>query len=246
MTSSTIIAISDSIEDSRILYCSGNPCERPFVDYSYIVRGVSGGEVEVKSTKLAGRRIALCLTGSVAVIEAPKLARELRRHGAEVHCYMTKYAVKYGVNPSVMEWATKNKVIMRLSGQVEHLADYDLVVVYPATLNTVNKIALGIADNAVTTLCAATPPNRLLVVPAMNMRLFSNPILQKNIKRLKELGVTVLLPRFEEGVAKIPRVEEVTDNVIRLLSSSKLRGRRILILTGPSRYDIDAARCYSQ
>ena len=207
---------------------------------------MSGGEVEVKSTKLTGRRIALCLTGSVAVIEAPKLARELRRHGAEVHCYMTKYAVKYGVNPSVMEWATKNKVIMRLSGQVEHLADYDLVVVYPATLNTVNKIALGIADNAVTTLCAATPPNRLLVVPAMNMRLFSNPILQKNIKRLKELGVTVLLPRFEEGVAKIPRVEEVTDNVIWLLSSSKLRGRRILILTGPSRYDIDAARCYSQ
>ncbi|RLF25344.1 MAG: bifunctional phosphopantothenoylcysteine decarboxylase/phosphopantothenate--cysteine ligase CoaBC [Thermoprotei archaeon] len=242
-SSSTIIIINKDIKESRILYCKGHPCRGVFIDYSYLIKGIEKGEVMLKSTKLMGRRIALCLTGSAAVTLAPLLARELRRHGAEVQCYMTKYAIEFGLNPKLMEWATKSRVIVELTGQVEHLADYDLVIIYPATLNTINKIAFGIADNAVTTLCAATPPNRLLIILAMNMRLFSNPVLQESINKLRELGVTILMPRFEEGVAKIPKVEEVVDHAIRLMTTSKLRDRKVLILTGPTRYRIDAVRC---
>lgn len=247
MASSTIMAVRRSLKDSRILYCRGNPCQGEFLDYSHLLKieERAGGEILRKSDKLADRKVALCLTGSVAAIEAPKLARELRRHGAQVVCYMTDYAVKYGVSPEVMEWATGNEVVRELTGRVEHLHDYDLVMVYPATLNTIGKIAQGIADNAVTTLCAATEMDRLILVPAMNMRLYDSPVLQENIAKLKRLGGTVISPRFSEGIAKIPKVEEAVDHAIRKLSRSRLRDRKALILAGPTRYDLDPIRFIS-
>lgn len=245
MSSSTIIAVSDNLRDSKILYCKGNPCENQFVDYSHIL--FDGGIVEVsrKSGKLAGNRIALCLTGSVACIEAPKLARELRRHGAEVTCYMTQAAVDYGVSPYVMEWATGKPAILKLTGMTEHLERYDLVVIYPATLNTISKIAQGIADNAVTTLCASTDPTRLLIAPAMNMKLYNNKFFMENMEKLRRLGVTFVDPRISEGAAKVATVDTTVDHIIRCLSSSKLRGRGVLILTGPTRYDLDPVRYIS-
>jgi phosphopantothenoylcysteine decarboxylase/phosphopantothenate--cysteine ligase len=247
MTSSTIMAVGRNIKDSRIFYCRGNPCEGEFLDYSHLVKIEEGrgGETLRKSDKLADRKVALCLTGSVAAIEAPKLARELKRHGAQVDSYMTDYAVKYGVSPEVMEWATGNEVVKELTGRVEHLHDYDLVMVYPATLNTIGKIAQGIADNAVTTLCAATDMDKLIIVPAMNMRLYDSPVLQENLSKLKRLGVTVISPRFSEGIAKIPKVEKVADHAIRKLSISRLRDKKALILTGPTRYDLDPIRFIS-
>jgi len=195
--------------------------------------------------KLAGRRMALCLTGSVAAIEAPKLARELRRHGADVTCYMTEAAVDYGVSPHVMEWATGKPVVLKLTGKAEHLEDYDLVLVYPATLNTISKLARGLADNAVTALCASTDPSRLLVAPAMNLKLYRNAFFVKNMEALRKVGVTFLEPRFEEGVAKVASVEAAVDHAVRCLSTSKLKGRGVLILTGPTRYDLDPVRYIS-
>lgn len=241
-TSATIMAVGKDIGDSRVLYARGPPCESAFVDYSFLLRDMMEGEVALKSSKLLGKKIAVCLTGSVASIEAPKLARELRRHGAEVRAFMTKYAIAYGVSPKVMEWATRNKVVVELGGMSEHLAHYDLVVVYPATLNTIIKASLGIADNAVTTLIASTPPDRIIMVPAMNLKLYSNPLLGEALSKLRRLGVTVLEPYFEEGVAKVPSPEEVADVCIRVLSLSKLRGRRVLILAGATRYMLDAVR----
>lgn len=195
--------------------------------------------------KLAGRRMALCLTGSVAAIEAPKLARELRRHGAEVTCYMTEAAVDYGVSPHVMEWATGKPAVLKLTGRAEHLEDYDLILLYPATLNTISKLAQGLADNAVTALCASTDPSRLIIAPAMNLKLYRNSFFIKNVERLKKAGATFLEPRFEEGVAKVASVEAAVDHAIRRLSTSKLKGRGVLILAGPTRYDLDPVRYIS-
>jgi len=186
MSSSTIMAVSKGISNSIILYCRGNPCQSHFIDYSHIIH--NGGnymELHSKSEKLANRRIALCLTGSVASIESPKLARELRRYGADVTCYMTKAAVEYGVSPKVMEWATSKPIILELTGMAEHLTPYDLVIIYPATLNTICKIAHGIADNAVTTLCSSIEPTKLLIAPAMNLKLYKNETLKDSINKLK-------------------------------------------------------------
>ena len=245
MSSSTIMAVSDELKNSKILYCKGNPCQNRFVDYSHILFDGGAMEVSGKTSKLTGKKIALCLTGSVACIEAPKLARELRRHGAEVTCYMTQAAVDYGVSPYVMEWATGRPVVLKLTGMTEHLESYDLVVVHPATLNTIGKIAQGIADNAVTSLCASTDPTRLLVAPAMNLKLYDNKFFIENVEKLKRLGVTFVEPRISEGAAKVATVDVTVDYVIRCLSLSKLRGRGVLILAGPTRYDLDPVRYIS-
>lgn len=256
MSSSTIIAIANKILNSKIFYCKGNPCESVFIDYSYLLRKTSSAsqvqrmqagtaEVSRKTSKLSGKKIALCLTGSVATIESPKLARWLRRHGAYVRCYMTKMSIEYGVSPKVMEWATGNPVVLELTGAAEHLEDYDLVIVYPATMNTLCKIANGIADNPVTTLCASTRPTKLLVAPAMNLKLYDNPVFRRALNSLDKSGVTIVQPRINEGAAKIASIEKTIDYIIRCLSTSILKGRGILILTGPTRYDLDPIRYIS-
>jgi len=255
MSSSTIMAVAKDIRSSRILYCKGNPCQGRFIDYSHIITRESRGnptltarqprELTTKDGKLQGRKIALCVTGSVASIESPKLARWLRRHGAEVECFMTEASIKHGISSTVMEWATGKPVILELTGKAEHLTDYDLVIVYPATMNTICKIAGGIADNPVTTLCASTKPSRLVVAPAMNLRLYENPAFLNAVTTLKRLGVTVIEPRIDEGAAKVASVEKTVDYVIRKLSNSVLKGRGILILTGPTRYDLDPVRYIS-
>ncbi len=155
---------------------------------------------------------------------------------------MTQASVDYGISPYVMEWATKRPVISKLTGIVEHLMSYDLVVVYPATLNTINKIAQGLADNAVTTLCASTDPTRLLIAPAMSLRLYKNAILKASVEKLAKMGATFVEPRLSEGTTKVATVDTTVDHVIRCLSISRLKGRGILILTGPTRYDLDPIR----
>ena len=239
MSSSTIMAVEAELNSSKIFYCRGNPCKGEFLDFSYIIG--SRSEIEIKSGKLSGRKVALCVTGSVAAIEAPKLARELMRHGAEVHAFMTKFGAEY-CSPKLMEWATKNDVITELSGRAEHLIGFDAALVYPATLDTVNKIAQGIADNAVTTLCASMPTDKLIIAPAMSLRLYSNGTFQENVSKLKRLGATVVPPRMSEGAAKVASIYDVVDYTIRGLSLSRLRERRVLILAGPTRYDLDPVR----
>jgi len=171
---------------------------------------------------LNGKRIALCLTGSVAIIEAPNLARELRKkYMADVQCFMTENAVKHGITPEIMKLMTKKPVITELTGFTEHMMDFDLVVVYPATFNTINKIANGIADNAVTSLCGATAPNKLFIVPTMNLKFYNNPILKENLTKLKKIGVIILEPEIKEGVVKPTPIEEIIAQAIQIISTSK-------------------------
>lgn len=107
------------------------------------------------------------------------------------------------------------------------------------------KIASGIADNSVTTLCASTSKNKLIIAPAMNLKLYMNKFFQENLNKLRGLGATIVEPRMEGGIAKVALVEEVVDHAVRKLSMSRLKGRRVLILNGPTRYDLDAIRFIS-
>ena len=103
------------------------------------------------SKKLSGKKIILALTGGIACVECVKLARQLIRHGADVYTVMSKEACRI-LSTIAMEFATGKEVITELGGKVEHVSqDADLMLIAPCTANTVAKIALGIADNAVTT-----------------------------------------------------------------------------------------------
>ncbi|TKJ21891.1 MAG: phosphopantothenoylcysteine decarboxylase [Promethearchaeota archaeon Loki_b32] len=213
--------------------------------------------VESKGTILRGKTICMCLTGSVAVVSSPIVARELMRLGAEVICIMSKAATEL-ITPALMEWATGNKVITNLTGAVEHVylagdrprsvGKADLILICPATANTISKIAYGIDDTPVTTVASTAFGSSIpiVIVPAMHESMYRHPILKQNERKLREYGVEILGPRISEGKAKIARIDDIIDRVIDLLISEKdLEGKKILITAGPTREAIDSVRFVS-
>ncbi|TET04248.1 MAG: bifunctional phosphopantothenoylcysteine decarboxylase/phosphopantothenate--cysteine ligase CoaBC [Promethearchaeota archaeon] len=212
--------------------------------------------IESKGTILKGKTVCMCLTGSVACINSPMIARELMRLGAEVIVTMSKAATEL-INPSLMHWATGNPVITKLTGAVEHVflagdrpnhfGKADIILVSPATANTISKIANGIDDTTVTTVVSTAFGSSIpiVIVPAMHASMF-HPIIERNIARLKECGINVLGPRLSEGKAKIAKVEDIIDKVIDLLITTRdLEGKKVLITAGPSREAIDSIRYLS-
>ena len=213
--------------------------------------------IESKGTILRGKTICMCLTGSVAVITSPIVARELMRLGAEVICVMSKAATEL-INPSLMEWATGNKVITNLTGAVEHvylagdrpktIGKADIILICPATANTISKIACGIDDTPVTTVVSTAFGTSIpiVIVPAMHESMYRHPILKQNENKLRECGVEILRPRLSEGKAKIARIDDIIDRVIDILVSKKdFEGKRVLITAGPTREAIDSVRFVS-
>ena len=213
--------------------------------------------MQSKGTILSGKTICMCLTGSVAVVTSPIVARELMRLGAEVICVMSKAATEL-ISPALMEWATGNKVITKLTGAVEHIylagdrpraaGKADLILICPATANTISKIACGIDDTPVTTVATTSFVSSIpiVIVPAMHESMYKHPILQENEKKLKECGIDILGPRISEGKAKIARIDDIIDRVIDIIIAKKdLEGKKILITAGPTREAIDSVRFVS-
>jgi phosphopantothenoylcysteine decarboxylase/phosphopantothenate--cysteine ligase len=191
--------------------------------------------IGVKGDSLEGMKIVLCVTGSVAAIKSPEIARELMRLGAEVYTVMTPMAQKI-IHPYVMEGSTGNSVVTELTGEIEHVTlggDHDdkadLILVAPSTANTIGKAASAIDDTPVTTLLttaigAGIP---IIIAPAMHASMYRHPLVMENMRKLQSIDVEVLIPRFEEDKAKIPDTGEIVDSVVRRLTVPKdLEGRR--------------------
>ena len=207
--------------------------------------------IGTKGNELEDTRIVLCITGSVAAVKSAEIARELMRHGAEVYPVLTAMTQKI-IHPYLMEWATGNSVVTELTGKVEHVAlagDHpekaDLVLVAPATANTISKIACGIDDTPVTTVVSTAFGSNIpiIIVPAMHESMYRHPIVTENIEKLKSLGLGFVGPRIEEGKAKIAEVKDVVSAVIRKLAVAKdLVGKRVLVTAGPTLEYIDPIR----
>jgi len=200
-------------------------------------------KVELISDYLLGKKIGLCVTGGVAAMETPKIARMLRRYGAEVTAYVTRAGLSFTTKDG-LEWATEKPVITKLSGSAEHLCKNHALLVAPATLNTINKMMYGIADNPVTTLIASalgrgTP---ILIAPTMHESLYNNPFLMDSLRRSTQYNIKVIEPRISEGKAKIPRLENLVAHVCHELSDHPIKGKRILITGGPTPAKIDDVR----
>lgn len=204
-----------------------------------------------KSNILKGRKIALCITGSVAAIKCPEIARELMRQGAEVYAVMSSMAQKI-IHPYLMEWATGNPVVTELTGKIEHVmlagevvGKVDLVLVAPATANTISKIACGVDDTPATTVVSTAFGSSIpiMVVPAMHESLYRHPVVTENIRKLQSLGITFVGPRVEEGKARIAETKEIIEAVVRRLTVKKdLAKRRVLVTAGPTLEYIDPIR----
>ncbi len=198
--------------------------------------------------ELSGKKIVLCVAGSVAAYKAIELARLLMRHGADVTC-VTSNAVTKLIQPEYFKWATGNEVITKLTGELEHirLADYnqsDLLIVYPATANTLGKLANGIDDTPVSTVLTIGFGSKIpiLMCLAMHASMYENSAVKKNIKFLKN-KIEFLSPKLIEGKAKSPEPEDVLENVLKKFGfSSTLKNKKILITAGPTVEPIDPIR----
>src|SRR5207237_1787940 len=177
-------------------------------------------------SELDGRKIVLCITGSVAAYRAIDLARLLMRHGADVHAVMTESTAATLLHPEMMKWATGNDVVTKLTGNLEHvmLADYgmsDLIVVYPCTANTLGKMAAGIDDTPVTSVLSVALGSKIpiIIAPAMHEAMYDNYFIKKNISILKDQGIVFLEPSVSEGKAKVAPIEQVLISVINKFSN---------------------------
>src|SRR5881296_4668652 len=184
-----------------------------------------------KGNELAGKKIALLVSSSVASFKVPEIARELMRHAADVHIVMTPATEKM-IGADMLEWATGNPVVHELTGKLEHIAlagysstHVDLVLVAPATANTIGKLASGIDDTPVTTVAATAIGSKLpvMIAPAMHEPLYDHPIVQENISRLKKIGIEFIEPEVLEGKAKIASTENIVRSIIARLSRSQSR-----------------------
>lgn len=201
------------------------------------------------SSSLEGKTIVLGITGSIAAVRCVELARELRRHGADVHAVMTQAAQKI-IHPEAMRYATGNPVITEITGGVEHVefcgigGKASLLLIAPCTSNTIGKIAHGIDDTPVTTFATTAFGSGIpiMIVPAMHESMYDHPIVIENTGKLVELGVEFVNPILEEGAAKIASNEEIVLRVERTLGMKTLTGKRILITGGATAEAIDPIR----
>lgn len=206
-------------------------------------------DVPAVSARLAGRRIALLVTGGIAAMKTPEVARGLRRHGAQVVAFASDDALRY-VAREALEWATCGPVISNLTWAAEHLSDgtpFDAYLVAPATHNTIAKMACGIGDTVVTSALVSALGRmeqgraQVLVAPTMHGTMHNVQLLD-NCRRLATQGVRMITPRDAFGKHNLPDTETLCVAVGRALSQSSLRGRSIMVTAGPTPVPIDGVR----
>jgi phosphopantothenoylcysteine decarboxylase/phosphopantothenate--cysteine ligase len=198
---------------------------------------------------LGGKEIVLAVTGSIAAVETVRLAHALRRKGAGVQAVMSPAACRI-IHPEALTYATGRTAITGISGLVEHVAwcgdggCADLLLIAPATANTLCKMAAGIDDTPVTTF-ATTALGRgmpVVVVPAMHEAMLRHPGVAGCLATLASWGVSVVGPRIEESKAKIADIDDIVLQCERDLMGKPLEGRHVLITSGPCREPVDDVR----
>jgi phosphopantothenoylcysteine decarboxylase/phosphopantothenate--cysteine ligase len=221
---------------------------------------MNSSSVNRRRRKLAlkDRRILLGVSGGIAVYKAVELLRMLQREGAEVRVVMTKSATKF-VSPLTFSTLSRHPAYYSLFSdpqrwEIEHisLADFaELFLIAPATANIIGKIASGIADDLLTTT-ALSVNCPIVIAPAMHSQMWSNPIVQENLKKLKGLGYHIIEPEEGElasggiGKGRLASLEKIVGVVKEILNPIlPLKGVKILITAGPTREYIDPIRFIS-
>jgi phosphopantothenoylcysteine decarboxylase/phosphopantothenate--cysteine ligase len=154
------------------------------------------------------------------------------------------------LHPQALEYASSNAVITEITGKVEHVellgdrGSADLLLIAPATANTIGKMAQGIDDTPVTTFATTAIGSRkpVMVVPAMHEAMYRHPAVIRNLEALRAMGVYLVNPKVEEGRAKIAESERVVLEAERLLGRRDLAGKRILVTSGSTAERIDPIR----
>ena len=204
---------------------------------------------------LAGKTVLLCVSGSIAAYKIAYLASALKKLKADVHVLMTRNATNF-INPITFETLTGNKCLVdtfdrNFEFSVEHVSlakAADVVLVAPVSANVIAKLAHGLADDMLTTTVLACTCKKI-ISPAMNTRMFENPITQDNLKICEHYGMEVISPASgylacgDTGAGKMPEPEVLLQYILKEVQYEKdLKGKKILVTAGPTREAIDPVR----
>lgn len=205
---------------------------------------------------LENKTIVIGVTGGIAAYKACDVVSKLKKLGANIHVIMTESACEF-VRPLTFQTLSNNFVINHMfkepkTWEVEHIElakAADLFLIVPASANFIGKVAGGIADDMLTTTVMATRA-KCIIAPAMNTNMYTNPIVQENIARLKTLGYGFIEPASgllacgDVGMGKLADVDTIVENVVEYFEDSKrdLEGIRLLVTAGPTIEAIDPVR----
>lgn len=210
-----------------------------------------------------GKTIVVGITGGIACYKSVYLIKELRRLGSDVHVIMTEHACHLAdtkdfekasgneVHTSLFHPKINYREYLKKNTPIRHisLADIaDLFLVCPATANIIGKIANGIADDLLTTSVTATVAP-VLICPAMNVKMWKNPIVQENAKKLKKMNYHFAEPEYGElacgykGMGRLAGTKKILDRIELLLKQrSDLKGKKVLVTAGATTEEIDPVR----
>ena len=205
-------------------------------------------------TDTARKKILLGVTGGIAAYKAAELVRRLSERGVEVHVVMTQAACGF-ITPVTMQALSGHPVYTdmwdtRIPDNMAHIdltRDKAAVVIAPATADFLAKLALGLADDLLSTLCLARDCP-LIVAPAMNRQMWEDPATQRNVRQLRADGIEVLGPASgdqacgEVGMGRMLEAHEIADALAAFLAPKALAGVRVLVTAGPTFEAIDAVR----
>ncbi len=206
---------------------------------------------------LEGKKIILGVTGSIAAYKSCEITRELIRCGAEVQIVMTKNAGKF-ITPLTLQTLSGKKTVsdpfdIEWESEIGHitLADAaDAVVIAPATASFIGKMAGGIADTLLGALILATGAP-VIVCPAMNVNMYSNPLVKDNLKKLKNAGISIVGPLEGglacgwEGKGRLSETDEIIAETEKAVAPNDFKGKKLLVTAGASRENIDPVRFIS-
>lgn len=202
----------------------------------------------------SSKKVLLGVTGGIAAYKSAELVRELTRSGIEVQVVTTEAACGF-ITPATLQALSGKPVFTdmwdaRIANSMAHIEltrDKDVIVVAPATADFMAKVAAGLADDLLSTLCLARECP-LLLAPAMNRQMWDNPATQRNVEQLKRDGIAILGPASgdqacgETGMGRMLEALEIADAVRAYLAPKILSGARVLITAGPTFEPIDAVR----
>ncbi|KEI17092.1 bifunctional phosphopantothenoylcysteine decarboxylase/phosphopantothenate--cysteine ligase CoaBC [Clostridium haemolyticum] len=201
------------------------------------------------------KTVVVGVTGGIAVYKALDVISRLKKAGLDVHVVMTEHATKF-VNPLSFQSLSQNMVVVDMfdepkAWEIQHISlakKADLMLIVPATVNILGKVANGIADDMLSTTIMATKAP-VVFAPAANTNMFLNPIVQRNIRVLKEYGYKFIEPASgrlacgDIGTGKLQDTELISDIVISMMHDKKdLKGKKVLVTAGPTIAPIDPVR----
>ena len=207
---------------------------------------------------LTGKTVILGVTGSIAAYKIANLTSMLTKLNCDVHVLMTKNATNF-INPITFETLTNHKCLVdtfdrNFNYNIEHVSlakKADVMLVAPASANVIGKMANGIADDMLTTTVLACTCKKI-IAPAMNTKMYENPIVQDNLKKLKDYGMEVIEPAVgllackDIGAGKMPEPELLLEYILKEIRFKKdLEGTKVLVTAGATKEAIDPVRYIS-